>query len=648
MNREAAILRRLEITLTVTPEDLAERLSLGRRSIVNAVARLDDLLGTSAAIRLEDGRYRLYIVDAHRYGATRNRLLAADDSLNDPKQRCAVIYRELLNSADPVRVEDLARTMSVSRTTAATDLARLRTRLASHLVSIEGSPNSGVHLEGEELNLRMAGLTHFAKVLCDDAPLDCDAGEAALRICTEDHLSREATRTVLRWLTMCINRCQSGHVIKNLPDEFEQLESTPADVFAASLLATVSRLLGLSLPLTERRFIAMSVAGMRTPDDPVGRQLFPADEEMPDLVDAIFDRISHQMGLHVSACDLNDEFSHHLSFMLSRMRFRISVDDAAVADIRGQYPVAYRMAEISRDVLQERTGLAISESEVGLMAGYHQVFLDAYERQQRTHLRVAVVTSTGRVFGHLLRIQISKVLPEGTRFLMLSADQADDSALSEVDLVISTPGAMSLAPTATTNAPDSAANGRPPVIELGQVFDQEELVRQLSRIRFRRQADLQLTGSGPSLLVSMLDPDRFLALPAGTDYWQATTVLVERLESLGLVDHSFEAALKEREHGATMVLNGQIGFPHTTIPDADQVVFAMGVIPHTQHEPGVKAVFVMGVPDKRDYDDTILIAVYDEIIRLASAPDQLAAISRLTSHEQLFWFTANHPTGSHQ
>jgi mannitol/fructose-specific phosphotransferase system IIA component (Ntr-type) len=360
---------------------------------------------------------------------------------------------------------------------------------------------------------------------------------------------------------------------------------------------------------------------------------------MPELVDAIFERISHQMGLHVSASDLNDEFAHHLSFMLSRMRFRISVDDAAVADIRGQYPVAYRMAEISRDVLQERTGLAISESEVGLMAGYHQVFLDAYERQQRTHLRVAVVTSTGRVSGHLLRIQISKVLPEGTKFLMLSADQADDSALAGVNLVISTPGAMSLAPGRELPAP---------VIELGQVFDEEELVRQLSRIRFRRQADLQLTGAGPSLLVSMLDPDRFLALPAGTGYWQATTLLVDRLESLGLVDHGFEAALKEREDDATMVLNGQIGFPHTTIPDADQVVFAMGVIPREQDEPGVKAVFVMGVPDKRDYDDTILIAVYDEIIRLASEPDQLAAMSRLTSHEQLFWFMANHPTGSHQ
>lgn len=226
---------------------------------------------------------------------------------------------------------------------------------------------------------------------------------------------------------------------------------------------------------------------------------------------------------------------------------------------------------------------------------------------------------------------------------MLSADRVDDSALAGVDLVISTPAAMSSAPPAV-----NCANSRPPVIELGQVFDEAELVKQLSRIRFRRQADLQLAGAGPSLLVSMLDPDRFLALPAGTDYWQATTVLVDRLESLGLVDSTFGGALAEREKDATMVLNDQVGFPHATIPGADQVAFAMAVIPHSPHEQGVRAVFVMGVPDKRDYDDTILIAVYDEIIRLASAPSLLTAMSRLTSHEQLFWFMANHPTGSHQ
>lgn len=80
------------------------------------------------------------------------------------------------------------------------------------------------------------------------------------------------------------------------------------------------------------------------------------------------------------------------------------------------------------------------------------------------------------------------------------------------------------------------------------------------------------------------------------------------------------------------------------MPGAERIVLAMGVIPRHIDEPGVRAVFVMGVPDKQDYDDTILIDVYDEIIRLASDRALITSLSRVTSHEQLFWFMADHPT----
>ena len=50
----------------------------------------------------------------------------------------------------------------------------------------------------------------------------------------------------------------------------------------------------------------------------------------------------------------------------------------------------------------------------------------------------------------------------------------------------------------------------------------------------------------------------------------------------------------------------------------------------------------MGVPDKTEYNDTILIDVYDEIIRLRADPDLLDNLSHLTSHEQLFWLLTDH------
>lgn len=47
-------------------------------------------------------------------------------------------------------------------------------------------------------------------------------------------------------------------------------------------------------------------------------------------------------------------------------------------------------------------------------------------------------------------------------------------------------------------------------------------------------------------------------------------------------------------------------------------------------------IVVMGVPEKGDYDDNVLVDVYDEIIRLAADPESLDRIARSSTYEQLF------------
>lgn len=632
MSRETRILRQLETALTATPDGLATRFGVGRRSILDSVAHLNSSLGPAASVCLEDGRYRLYIVDAQRYGAARERLLACEESLNDPSRRQALIFRRLLAATGTVRTEDLAEQLCVSRSTVAADLSALRATLAGDDVEVLGRTNSGVAVDGSELALRMAALTHFPAAICDDYPIDEEILACADQFAAGHHLNRSSRRTVLRWLTVLLDRFLSGHPLTGLPDEFQALAGTRAHQFAADLLRRVAPLVDTEPPQPEELFLAMAVMGMRTPDDPQGRQLFPVDEEIPELVDAIFARIEQTMGIRLDAEGLADEFAHHLNFMLNRMRFRISIDDDAIEDIRTEYPLAHRMAEVSRDVLQERTGLQVSDAEVGLIAGYLQVFLDSHESRHRGRLEVAVVTAGGRVSAQLMRIQLDKSLPADTRYRMLSVDDADDGSLAGADLVVTTPDVHLSA----------AAAGATPVIALRQVFDFQELAAQVSRLRLGGQGALDLAGANPSLLASLLSADRFLALPAGTGYWEATRALVARLESLGMVDDTFLPALAEREKGATMLLDELVGFPHATVAGTDRVVFAMAVMPQPAGAPGPRVVFLMGVPGKTDYDDTILVDVYDEIIRLAGDPHLLDQLSRLTSHEQLFWFLATH------
>ena len=57
----------------------------------------------------------------------------------------------------------------------------------------------------------------------------------------------------------------------------------------------------------------------------------------------------------------------------------------------------------------------------------------------------------------------------------------------------------------------------------------------------------------------------------------------------------------------------------------------------------MRLLFLLAVPEKLAYDDSILIGVYDEIIRLGANRPALAKISRLTSYEQFFYAMENLP-----
>ena len=120
------------------------------------------------------------------------------------------------------------------------------------------------------------------------------------------------------------------------------------------------------------------------------------------------------------------------------------------------------------------------------------------------------------------------------------------------------------------------------------------------------------------------------------------------LREQGAVDQDFIQALAEREALSTMRLSEFVAFPHTVAVGSEQLACALGVSPRSDEEPGLRLIFLMAVPDKANYDDTILIRVYDEMIRLGDDPALVSKISRLSSYEQFFYLMENSTTRTHR
>ncbi|MHB9857382.1 BglG family transcription antiterminator [Streptomyces sp. YIM S03343] len=628
MNRRAEILLNLERRLSVDPEFFMERLGMGAKTLANDVLDLNAVLAGAASIRLDKGRYRMWVVDRDRYARLRADLLDVSRSFNDPSTRRGYIFGRLIRAERPVLTDELAREMSVGRSTVMVDLGHLRTQAAPYGITIAGRPHAGLELQADEFALRMFILDWHYEAVYPGYPLDDDLIAPLDAAVADFRLGASTADEVRRWYTVLLDRVLTATGLTGLPAEYEKVAELPAHAFGRQVADGVAELLQVPLHPAEAVFLALPVAGMRTPHDDARLVRFPPSEEISALVQRILDRIAAEMDVRIPPTAMLKEFVHHITFMVNRLRYRVRSTDHTVADLRSAFPTAYRMATIASQFIERELDVVVPEGERGFLASYFQVFLEELRTSSAPAYRVAVVTPVGRVSARLVQLQLAKIMAESTQFTLLSVDEAAPGTLDTFDLVVTT----SMAPLSTSCA----------VIRLAEVFDREELLRHVNRLRFDRQSMPPLGAGTQSLLAALLDKDRFMRLDPGLEYQQNLEVMIDRLVSLGLVDDEFGERLRRREERATMTLDPHIAFPHTALPqNASRPVLAIGVMPRAAGEDGLRMIVLMGVPAKTDYDDTILVDIYDEIIRLAGDRAALDKISRLGSYEQFFYFMAN-------
>ncbi len=558
--------------------------------------------------------------DADTYRRQRTRILGERPSFNNPQWRSGYILATLFRSLVPVRSDELAQAMLVGRTTVVADLADLRRSLERHLVTIEGRSGVGLWLEGTEPDQRLAVLRlGFEQAYGEYEPgPEVDAGFD--KVMAEHKVDPSVARTVRRWLVICLDRFFAGHPLAELPAVYGELRGTPAHRTATALADELAPVIADRLPEAEVLFLAVPLASMRSTSF-FEHGFGSVDVTAEKLVNQIFERITTQLDLRIDPSALVTEFTHHVAFMLNRLRYSLSNGEPGAADqLAAAYPLAHRMSTVAAEVIAEQTGLVMDESEIGLTSAYFQVFLEEHSSRRARPLRVGIVTGRGPGIAELIRSQLVRTLPAGTELSVVASPQQIPDGL---DVLVATPGSEPHSPL--------------PVIVVSEVFDRDELIRRLTDLTLTGRGSLTLARPPSSLLVALLDEDRFISLPAGCSYQEATQILVEHLVARGLVTPEFVALLAERERQSTMLLTESVGFPHASAPDVDHLVCAMGVIPKADAEEGIRMVFLMAAPEKSSYDDNLLIGAYDELIRLSTDRGLLNRTSRLSSYEQLFY-----------
>lgn len=625
-NRIALVLKNIEMQSVCSVENLAGKLDVSQKTIRNDIKELNCILGGYACISNNKGDCKLIVFAPNGYKEIRNKICAQDDLFNSSQTRMAYMFWQLMHAKEPYLTDDLSEEMKVARTTTISDLNRLRKVIEKYDLKIKGKANTGLKLVGNEFKIRMFVLENIYEQLYLNFPLGQTIREKLYDF--QERLSMDALGFgfFYRFFVVMIQRMESGHLIKELEPKYEELYGSSAYNIVDEFLNEIEQVKGYEISKEERLFLSISVAGMRTPVNTAEiEQKISISEGVADMIIEMLDRIQAELDVTVIANELFDDFVYHVFFMINRLKYGFHIYNPMVDDFKNKYSVAYKMAEIGKEVLEERAGIKMTEDEMGFLAAYFGVFLVEQEPEKK-RCKIAIVCGSGKIIGRLIENQLKKVFDIEPEF-KLFYEEFDESKKDTFDYIVTT----------TPLHIDTET----PVVFMDEVFDREYIQRKFENIRYLSEAGRSIRKGIDSLFMNLLDESRFFVLDEESSYDENVDRMVRSLTNHGELDAGFAQRIREREKYSTMVLDQNIAFPHTKnmLP---KLTLALGVFPNMLKDEkygNVRLVILLGIPESME-DDTVLIRLYDDILSIGKNPDVLPKIQSMESYREFLLYIA--------
>jgi Transcriptional antiterminator len=620
-DRLATILKVSQSTNEINLKQLADKLSVSTRTIRNDIHDLNRTLNGIAQFQMVKGSYWLHLDDASRFKnflADHELTAESEDSLKKRDQELAL---RLLRATGALKIDELADSMNIGRTTLVEDLKRIRMTFDAYDLEIKGKPNEGIRLTGSEWKKRIYILQNKIDV---PAEVGHDL-DALVRDFSERFFLEEQTRTEwMRYIQVMIRRVQDGHPLSwdGVPDFLtaaqDSAEFRKVSVFADQL----ESFCGKSFSLLERLFITVPILGRRSPVNVFDMTAVPVSQSIKKLIHDIQNQVRKELNISFSLDKVANELSYHLMFMMNRLVFGVRLHNSLITEVKKKYPLAYEMAEIAYDVIYRDYHIKATDAELGYLAYYFGIMLNEQENPLRKLRAVGIVCDTGHSTARIIEVQLSKILPDQVEKRFFSSNAVRVEVLNQLDLIFST---VPLDPTVRT-----------PVIHITDIFDERLLMKKINQLFELKNLDVAADEEHFSILGNLLAEDKFFILDERRSYQENVKSMIDDLTRKDDVDAHFAERIAKREKKSQMIFDHEIAFPHAVNGESHGIMLALGIF-HQAIRVGqkdVQLIFLLGVPEDNS-DEQLLIDVYDEMIAFSNHPEWINQVARVTSYPEL-------------
>lgn len=615
-DRLVLILKQVQNKNCITLTEIAEKLDVSTRTVRNDIKILNDALSDTAFIEGEQGNYKLYIVDLEGFEKKKEEIFKYNSYLDSPKKRMAYIFKKLLKSNGSYITDELAYEMNVGRSTINGDIKKLNEILGSYGLFIEGKSNSGISLSGLELNKRFFIMENLFNLIYFDENTD-ERIEKIVEDISKKYRFESMTQVAFKKAVVIMtDRVSDGNIIEKLPNKYYDIEKNNMFKVADETAEDIEKVFKIEVPIEERIFISIPIAGMRTPTNIEAVYQVGITEDIEKTIDKIIEQIEYELNLYLDKQNLNEEFFYHISFMVNRLKFGYLLKNPISLEIKEKYPLAYKMACIAGRIIEKEYDVEVPEDELGYITAYFGAYMLEYKTTEK-YYRIALVCSTGRGTARLISTQLKRVLDKDAVLDLFADNQVTADILNKYDIIFTT---LKL-----------KYNIKTPIITVRDIFDEKEILLEIEKAKQLQKLSIPVAKTGGvSIIAALIDEYKFFLLDDEKSYMENTIDMIDSLCDDGFVDEGFGERIIKREEKSTMVFDKSIAFPHALNFSDDKIVVAIGVSEKgIKNDDGscIKLIFLLALPENENQDDTVLVRIYDEIISIAQDENIVNEIS---------------------
>ncbi|MBE6127946.1 MAG: PRD domain-containing protein [Erysipelotrichaceae bacterium] len=382
--------------------DIARVVGINRRQVRSEIANVKEILSV-LGYTLDSRRSKGYrILERDRITALQDYIRKSshgDQSFFTPSGRRDFMMETLvMNDERYIRLDDLADSLFVSRSTINNDLQVLTRIIETRGCTVETKPRQGIRLIGSEKNKRV--------LLCDclyniNTQNNTHSSFLELFMNPQSVLENSILQTLisqnivmsdlamcdfLLYLTVVCLRVRAGKMLEESPD-VSMLRGRKEFDTAALIAVRISQYLDILLNEHEVNQIAVKIITNQS-------STMLAERYYPELTNRITEECRTQIfamtGIRLEEHPYIEQFINYIDTALTILSMHEKVRNPFYQTIRESYPLAYDLALIVKSVFLDQCGYVLSSS----FMAYFTVFFNTWIQSKRYRPRRTLLLSS--------------------------------------------------------------------------------------------------------------------------------------------------------------------------------------------------------------------------------------------------------------